>query len=130
MIMASVGADGDDTMFQYVSIIRGHYIYKNIWTPRIAEVLSVAEIIDTYIYIYIYIYLCCDPVNRHDRFAVAIFKTDVIAAHMPKAVSRIQNLFNNYQALVAGCSCLAAIIDLKYKHTYALNNQYNKLCTY
>ena len=67
--MASVGADGDDAMFSYESIICGHHIYKNIWTPRIAEV--------------------CDPVNRHNRFAVAILKTDVIASHVPKAVGRI-----------------------------------------
>ena len=47
--MASVGADGDDAMFSYESIIRGHHIYKDIWTPRIAEVLSVAviQLIDT-----------------------------------------------------------------------------------
>ena len=70
--MASVGADNDDAMFSYESIIHGHYIYKDIWTPSIAEVFS-----------------CCDLINRHNRFAVAIFKTDVIVGHMPKAVNRI-----------------------------------------
>ena len=43
-IMASVGADSDDAMFSYESIICGHHIYKDIWTPKIAEVLSVAVI--------------------------------------------------------------------------------------
>ena len=42
--MASVVADGDDAMFPYKSVIRGHHIYKDIWTPRMAEVLSVVVI--------------------------------------------------------------------------------------
>ena len=48
-IMAGVGADGDDATFSYENIIHGHHIYKDIWTPRIAEVLSVAviQLIDT-----------------------------------------------------------------------------------
>ena len=47
--MASVGADGDDAMFSYKHVIHGHHTYKNIWTPRIAELLSVAviQLIDT-----------------------------------------------------------------------------------
>ena len=43
-IMASVGADGDDAMLSYESVICGCHIYKDIWTPRIAEVISVAVI--------------------------------------------------------------------------------------
>ena len=46
--MARVSADGD-AMFLCESIIRGHHIYKDIWTPRVAELLlhAVIQLIDT-----------------------------------------------------------------------------------
>ena len=71
--MVSVCADSDDVMFLYKSVIRGHHIYKSIWSPRAAEVLSVVV----------------DPANQHNHFVVAIFRTDVIVDHVPREVSRI-----------------------------------------
>ena len=43
--MASVGADGSsdgsDAIFLYESVIRGYHVYKRVWTPVTAEILSV-----------------------------------------------------------------------------------------
>ena len=43
-------------MFLYESVIRGHHIYKEVWAPRIAEVLLVAV----------------DATNRHLRTGVIV----------------------------------------------------------
>ena len=45
----------------------GHHVYKRIWTPTIAEILSVNT----------------DPTNRHDRFAIAVLKAGAIVGHVP-----------------------------------------------
>ena len=90
--MASIGVDSDDALFLYGSVIHDHHIYKSIWAPR-AEVLSVQA-------------------NRHNRFAVAIFKTDVIVGHMCREVSSILE-FVKWPSNIS-CSCLVTIIDLKY----------------
>ena len=74
--MASVGA-GSDAIFLYESVIRGHHIYKRVWTPIIGEILSVA----------------IDSANRHDRFAVAVLKAGAIVGHIPKEVSRLFYFF-------------------------------------
>ena len=52
-----------DVMFFYESM-------KDVWTPRIAEVLSVAV----------------DTTNRHHRFVVAILRTGVIVGYVPTEV--------------------------------------------
>jgi len=48
--------------FQIVSIVRGHHVYRSIWTPRIGEVL-VAHV---------------ESNNLEDDYTVAIVKGDVV----------------------------------------------------
>ena len=71
--VASVGADGSDAIFLYESVICGHHVYKRVWTPITAEILSVIT----------------DLANRHNHFAVAVLKAGAIVGHVPKEVSRV-----------------------------------------
>ena len=54
---------------QFKSSIRGHHIYKNVWTPSIGESLSLA----------------LESVNSHDRFAVSLVKDERVVGHMPRS---------------------------------------------
>jgi site-specific recombinase len=49
------------------SIVRGHHIYKTIWTPRLGETLTVQHEQD----------------NDHDRYAVSVVKSEAIVGHAP-----------------------------------------------
>ena len=59
------------TSFRIESTVRGHHVYKSLWTPVIGEELRV-QIED----------------NPFDNFAVAIWK-DVIVGHVPRELARI-----------------------------------------
>ena len=50
------------------SVVRGHHVFKRVWTPSIGEVLSD---------------------NEHDVFAVSVEKAGMIVGHVPHEVSRI-----------------------------------------
>ena len=51
--------------------MRGHHIYKEVWTPVTGEVLSCAR----------------ETVNLHDHFAVKVLRAGVIVGHLPKKIS-------------------------------------------
>ena len=55
------------------SVVRGHHVFKSVWTPSLGEVLSVKEEED----------------NEHDIFAVLVEKAGMIVGHVPHEVSRI-----------------------------------------
>ena len=55
------------------SVIRGHRVYQDIWTPFIGEVLHVEQ----------------ETHNVQDRFTVAIVKDDITVGHVPREVSRL-----------------------------------------
>ena len=73
--MATIGvcADVGDVIFWYESVTCGHHVYKRIWTPTTAEILSVNT----------------DPTNSHDRFAITVLKAGAIVGHVPRKVNRI-----------------------------------------
>ena len=50
------------------SVVRGHHIYKTIWTLSLGEVLMVFP----------------EPLNNHNRHAVCVKKDDVIVGHVPR----------------------------------------------
>ena len=54
-------------------VIRGHHVYKRIWTPRLGEQLTLAPESD----------------NDHDRRAVAVLKGSTVVGHVPQSLSRI-----------------------------------------
>jgi len=58
---------------QVDSDIRGHHVYKNVWTPYLGEFLLVEQ----------------EDHNPEDCFAVAILKSGGIVGHVPREMSRI-----------------------------------------
>ncbi len=54
------------------SVIRGHHIYKETWTPHIDEELIAG----------------CEEGNVYDRHAVAILKDGEVVGHMPRTIAR------------------------------------------
>ena len=72
--MTSAGDLSEDSIFLHESVIRGHHIFKEIWTPRTGEILLVRK----------------EAGNVHDRRAVALLKSDgTVVGHVPREVSRI-----------------------------------------
>ena len=49
-------------------VVRGHYVYKRMWTPVIGEELTVLP----------------EENNIHDRYAVAVMKDNEIVADMQR----------------------------------------------
>ena len=61
-----------DEVYTYDSVIRGHHVYKLIWTPRMGEQLP----------------LRCEDNNVRDATAVAVMKGIVVAGHLPRVLAR------------------------------------------
>ena len=59
------------------SVVRGHHIYKSIWTPLIGEVLT-AEL---------------EEDNTEDQYAVAVIRAETIVGHVPCELRRIFYFF-------------------------------------
>ena len=55
------------------SVVRGHHIYKAVWTPVVGEVLAVQAEED----------------NSEDQYAVAVLKAGGVVGHVPREYSRI-----------------------------------------
>ena len=64
-------------MFSISSVVRGYHIYQDVWSAGVGEQLT------------------CDrePGNRHDTFAVAVKKDEVIVGHVPRCISPICYIF-------------------------------------
>lgn len=67
--MASQGS----SRLEKATVIRGHHVYKDIWTPYVGEELSLSPEDD----------------NDHDRYAVAVVKGRNIVGHIPQTVSKV-----------------------------------------
>ena len=63
--------------FEMESCIRGHHIYKDIWTPVVDEELSCRR----------------EEGNISDPHAVAFIKSGVIIGHVPRRISAACNSF-------------------------------------
>ena len=50
------------------SIVRGHHIYKEVWSPVVGEPLPVLQ----------------ESIIVHDRRAVAVFRDGTIVGHVPR----------------------------------------------
>ena len=61
--MASQGSNYES--YQKVSVVRGHHIYKVIWTPEVGEDLQLRP----------------EDHNEHDTYAVAVVKGGSIVGH-------------------------------------------------
>lgn len=65
------------SQMSFPSVIRGHHVYKSIWTPCIDEILSCTR----------------ETSNTHDPFAVAVTKDGIVVGHVPRRISAICSLF-------------------------------------
>ena len=70
--------------YQVESVIRGHHIYKTVWTPFIGETLS----------------LRIEDGNEQDSFAVAVIKNDNIVGHAPRQFSRVFYFFLSHDGTI------------------------------
>ena len=69
-----VSVDPEDVaVFIPESVVRGHHIYKEAWTPSAGEVLLVQQ----------------EPENPHNRCAVCILKSSTIVGHVPRELSQV-----------------------------------------
>ena len=59
------------------SCVRGHHIYKQIWTLTVGEVLCCA----------------CEHGNVSDRYTVSVLKDNKIVGHLPRKLSRVCAFF-------------------------------------
>ena len=72
--MTSANDLSEDSIFLHESVIRGHHIFKEIWTPRTGEILLVRM----------------ETGNVHDWRAVAVLALDgTVVGHVPREVSRV-----------------------------------------
>lgn len=63
----------EESIYLHESVIRGHHIFKQIWTPRIGEILSAQQ----------------ETENVIDRKAVALLKADgTVVGHVPREHSK------------------------------------------
>ena len=70
-MMARVGAE-DDESFTFESAVRGHHVFKRIWTPVNGQLLQVRA----------------ETGNERDPYAVATVHDDTIVGHVPREISR------------------------------------------
>lgn len=57
--------------FHIQSTVRGHHIFKEVWSPPVGEELPVH----------------CESNNDHDPFAVAVLKDNTIFCHVTRNIS-------------------------------------------
>ena len=67
----------EDNQYVTESVVRGHHVYKDRWTPRLGETLQCLR----------------EEENRTDRFAVAVYKDLNIVGHVPRAISTLCSVF-------------------------------------
>ena len=65
------------------SVVRGHHVYKCIWTPSVGEKLP----------------LVTEVGNLHDKYAVCIKKDGEIVGHVPRGISRTVWYFINHNGI-------------------------------
>ena len=59
------------------SVVRGHHVYKDVWTPYTGEELTIAA----------------EESNSHDQYAMAILKATLVVGHVPRNLSRVFYFF-------------------------------------
>ena len=61
------------TVFCFSNVIRGHHIYKLVWSPVVGEVLKLRP----------------EDGNEYNRYVVGVQKDGKIIGHAPKEITRI-----------------------------------------
>ena len=63
--------------YQHQSCVRGHHIYKGVWSPTVGEKLKCER----------------EPSNGRDPYAVAVYKRDQVVGHIPRIISAACSVF-------------------------------------
>ena len=63
----------EDESFVFSGVIRGHHVYKLVWSSIVGEMVE----------------LIPESGNEHDRYAVKMMKDDETVGHAPKEISKI-----------------------------------------
>ena len=63
--------------FEFLSVVRGYHVYKDIWSPEINEILQCRR----------------DPTNDMDKNCVAILKNDIVVGHVPREHAKVFSFF-------------------------------------
>ena len=67
--MASTDVKPEDSILLKERVIRSHHVFKDVWTPRVGEILRIGK----------------EAGNTHDRRVVAVLKADgTIVGHVPR----------------------------------------------
>ena len=66
-------AESSSSYFTVDSVIRGHHIYKDVWTPYVGEELSLEQ----------------EHGNSHDFYATTVKKDGLIAGRVPRELSKL-----------------------------------------
>ena len=79
--------ESEDSFLLKESVIRGHHVFKDVWTPRVGEILRIGK----------------EAGNTHDQRAVAVLKADrtivghaldaILIAHNLRSIFRCHRLF-------------------------------------
>ena len=78
MLLCGASMDTEMDTFRLDSVVRGHHVYKNIWSSMLGEELQ----------------CICEMGNVHDLYAVGIVKTGTgTVGHLPKKISMPCHLF-------------------------------------
>ncbi len=77
-----VSRDTIDLVHTLDSVVRGHHVYKRIWTPTVGEQLQLRPEED----------------NESDPRAVAILKHGVIVGYLPRKTARTMHAVENFSA--------------------------------
>ena len=70
--MASIAIDREEAVYLYTDVVRGHHVYKSVWTAVSGEILP----------------LSIEDRNDYDRYAVCVKKGEQIVRHVPREYSR------------------------------------------
>ena len=84
--------EGGGDVYECASFIRGLHAHEHIWQPRVGEVLILKR----------------EPENSHDKFAVAVVKSDSVVGHVPYEIASVishflKRDFNKGTAEITGC---------------------------
>ena len=61
-----------ESSFEFESVIRGHHVSKQLWSPVVGESLDVE----------------CEPSNPYDSYAVSVLRDGTVVGHVPREVRR------------------------------------------
>ena len=75
--MATSGLD-DEESFHLESSVRGHHVFKSVWTPVVGQLLLQVH---------------AEPRNSHDVYSIAVTLDDAVVGHLPREFSHVAFYF-------------------------------------